>query len=196
MSIERLLTGHGIVRSSDRTSGLSSLLNLQYSPQPSTLSHHHFVDISTELLRHGYSVRFRAPGRSMHPTIKEGETITVVPVVPFDVKRGGILLYLVGRIVIAHRIVSIERKKSGVTTQSSKLSPHHLFLLRGDASGTCDKPVEAHQLLGKVVSVERGGCTIDLYSRRARMLCFVHVWVFRLKRWIIRCFLQVRRFFY
>lgn len=196
MSIERLLTGHGIVRSLDQTSAQPSLLSFQHSAQPSTLSHHHFVDISTELLRHGYSVRFRAPGRSMHPTIKEGETITVVPVVPFDVKRGDILLYLVGRMVIAHRIVSIERKKSGVMTQSSKLSPHHLILLRGDASGTCDKPVEAHQVLGKVTSVKRGDFTISLYSRKARMLRFVHVWVFRLKRWMIRYFLQVKRCFH
>lgn len=171
--------------------------NPQYSNKSATRNPQRlFIDVSTELLRQGQSVRFRAPGHSMHPTIKEGETITVVPISSFDIKRGDILLYLVGKKVVAHRVVSIERKKSDVMTQSSKLSSHHLFLLRGDASGTCDEPVEAQQVLGKVVSVKRGGCSIDVYSRRAKMLRFVHAWLFRLKRWMIQNFLQVRRFFY
>jgi len=132
----------------------------------------------------------------MHPTIKERETITVVPVAPFDVKQGDILLYLVGRMVIAHRVVNIERKKSDVMTQSSKLSPHHLFLLRGDASATCDDPVEANQILGKVVSVEKGGLSIDLYSIKAKMLSIKHAWASRLKRRMIRIFPWVRGLFH
>jgi hypothetical protein len=122
----------------------------------------------------------------MHPTIKEGETITVVPVALFDIKRGDILLYLVGRKAIAHRVVSIERKKSNPKTQSSTLNPKHLFLLRGDAAGACDYPVEAQQVLGKVASVERGGHSFDLYSRRAKILRILYAWASRLKRWIIR----------
>jgi hypothetical protein len=51
-----------------------------------------FADVSTELLRSGQGIRFRAPGRSMYPTIKEGETITVQPVAPSVVRRGDIIL--------------------------------------------------------------------------------------------------------
>ena len=48
------------------------------SDQPVSLtSVHLFADLATELLRQGKSVRFRAPGRSMYPTIKEEEIITV-----------------------------------------------------------------------------------------------------------------------
>jgi len=186
MSIERLLTGHGIVRSLDRPSGLPSLLSLQHSAQSSTLSFFHFVDISTELLRHGYTVRFRAPGNSMLPTISNGELITVEPVSPCDLRRRDIVLYRFKRRVIAHRVVQIRRIEGEAPC----------FILRGDASIACDYPVETHQVLGKVTSVKRGDRTMDLYSRRARILSFVQAWVFRFKRWLIRYFLQVRRFFY
>jgi len=121
----------------------------------------------------------------MHPTIKEGETVKVAPVASFDIKRGDILLYLVGKKIIAHRVVSIKRKKDYSTTHSSKLNPQHLFILRGDASATCDEPVKAQQVLGKVVSVERGGRCVDLYSRRAKMLRIAHAWASRLKRFIL-----------
>ena len=163
---------------------------------------HLFIDVSIELLRQGKSVRFRAPGLSMHPTIKEGETITVEPVAPFDIKRGDILLYIVGRKIIAHRVVSIKKEKSDSishssanfaiqstpdsSTPSKELNPRHLFILRGDASRTCDDPVEAQQILGKVVSVEKRGRRIDLYCRRAKMLHFAHARASRLKRLILR----------
>lgn len=175
----------------------SPALSPHHSTQsPSFNPQHFFINVSTELLRQGQSVRFRAPGRSMHPTIKEGETVKVAPVASFDIKRGDILLYLLGSKLIAHRVVSIKRKKDYSTTHSSKLNPQHLFILRGDASATCDEPVKAQQVLGKVVSVERGGRCIDLYSRRAKMLRFVHAGLFCLKRWMIRYLLQVRRSFH
>ena len=193
MNIERSHT-NGIMKSLDYKSPQSPSLY----PRGYALSYHHsmqstehsvqqlFIDVSTELLRQGQSIKFQAPGRSMYPTIKEGETITVVPVALFDIKRGDILLYLVGSKVIAHRVVSIERKKDDLSIHSSTLNPQHLFLLRGDASGTCDDLVEAQQVLGKVISVERRGCSIDLYNRKARMLRILHAWASRLKRLILR----------
>ncbi len=152
-----------------------------------------FIDMSTELLRQGKNVRFRAPGLSMHPTIKEGETITVVPVTLGNIKRGDILLYLAGMKVIAHRVVKIKREKSDSTshtsTHSKELRPHLIFTLRGDASAICDDPVKAQQILGKVVSVERHGHNIDLYSRKARVLHIAYTWASRLKRSIL-CLLR------
>jgi hypothetical protein len=209
-----------------------SLLNTRFPQQL-------FIDVSTELLRQGQSVRFRAPGRSMHPTIKEGETIRVEPIAPFDIKRGDILLYLVGRKVVAHRVVSIKKEKSdsishpaaSLSTQSSTqsqshssanfaiqstshspanfsthastpslahssahsstqasihskaLNPQLIFILRGDASLTCDDPVEAQQVLGKVVSVERGGRSIDLYNRKVKIIRTLRLYASHIKRW-------------
>lgn len=113
-----------------------------------------FVDISAELLQEGYSVRFRPGGASMFPTIKDGETVTVEQVKPTDVKRGDIILYKTDHRVIAHRVVSVQKKGGNSSS----------FILRGDASASCDEPVGADQILGKVVSVERDGRSIDLTS--------------------------------
>jgi signal peptidase I len=120
-----------------------------------------FQDLSTALLTDGYQVRFRAPGHSMSPTIRDGEMVLVAPVKGDEVRRGDILLYRCSerRRVIAHRVVCVE--------QGSRQT--RSFILRGDSSVTCDAPVEASQILGRVTAVERDGRTIQLAGRRARM---------------------------
>ena len=138
-------------------------------------SQHLFLEVSTELLECGHSVRFKAPGRSMQPTIKEGETITVEPIAPEAVKRGSIILYRTPGGVVAHRVVGIERKRSA----------HHLFLLRGDAATTCDAPVAPDQVLGKVISVERDGRSINLYCLRVKTLRLARLIASRIKRWLL-----------
>ncbi len=133
-------------------------------------------DLTAELLSRGTRVRFRPSGRSMYPSIREGELITVEPVVPSDVKRGDIILYRSARGLIAHRVVGSS------PTQSSVLSPH--YFLRGDASLSCDKPVAAQQILGRVVGVERNGRSIALASRGAKMWHKVRRLASGLKAWI------------
>lgn len=121
-----------------------------------------FLDLSAELLGQGYRVRFRPSGGSMHPTIKDGEAVNIEPVEPVDVRRGDIILYKSGvrRGVIAHRVVRVNKSRGNVTS----------FVLRGDAARTCDLPVAPEQVLGRVVSVERGGSTNDLAGKRAKAL--------------------------
>ena len=140
----------------------------------SVSSNHLLLDLSTELLGRGKRVRFRAPGRSMYPTIRENEAITVEPVAPQGVKVGDIILYRSGQSVVAHRVMQIERGR-GDTLR---------FILREDTWGTLDEPVEAEQILGKVVSVERAGRNIDPYSTRAKARLLIHTIGSRLKRYI------------
>jgi signal peptidase I len=156
---------------------------LPSAPSSSRSPQHLFLDVSTELLECGHSVRFKAPGRSMQPIIKEGETITVEPIAPEAVKRGDIILYRTPGGVVAHRVVGIKRE---MTAQSSSLSPHHLFLLRGDASTTCDTPVAPHQVLGKVISVERDGRSINPYCLRVKTQRLARLIASRIKRWLLR----------
>lgn len=137
-------------------------------------SNHLLLELSTELLGCGKSVRFRAPGRSMYPTIRENEAITVEPVKPQDVNVGDIILYRSDVSVVAHRVIQIEKGR-GDTLR---------FILREDTWGTLDEPVEAEQILGKVVSVERAGRNIDPYSTRAKVRLLVHTMASRLKRYI------------
>src|SRR5437867_9676058 len=124
-----------------------------------------FNEITAELLRRGAYVRFRAAGASMQPTIEDGELITVAPVVPESVKRGDILLYQNERSVVAHRVVGVVK---GTVTINGGDSPP--YLMRGDASVSCDPPVAREQVIGRVVGVQRGGRNLVLDSRLANLL--------------------------
>ncbi len=134
------------------------------------------LDLTAELLSRGTTVRFRPSGRSMYPSIREGELITVEPVQPSDVKLGDIVLYRSQRGLVAHRVVGSS------PTQSSVLSPH--YFLRGDASLSCDKPIEVQQILGRVVSVEREGRAINLAGTPAKRWHRARRLASRLKGWI------------
>ena len=68
-----------------------------------------------------------------------------------------------------------------------------LFILKGDASDSCDEPVETERLMGKVVAVERDGRIIDLASRRAKMLHAARLAAARLKGWISLGVRPIRR---
>jgi len=126
-----------------------------------------FNEITAELLRRGNSVRFRAAGASMQPTIEDGELITVAPVAPESVKRGDILLYQSESGVHAHRVVG--RVKGTVPLLEGDCPLDH-YLLRGDASVSCDAPVQLEQVIGRVVAVQRGGRNLALDSRLANLL--------------------------
>ena len=127
------------------------------------------------LLRDGYRVRFRAHGRSMHPTIQEGERITVEPVESSEVKAGDVVLYRAGLGVVAHSVVRRERRSGPIVR----------FLLRGDSSDCCDDPVAAAQVLGRVVCVEREGRDIDLAGRTAKVLGALRARASRFKRRVL-----------
>jgi signal peptidase len=140
-----------------------------------------FAFLSGDLLSFGLGVRFRAPGTSMHPTIRHGDLITVEPVAPCNLKRGDIILYRLQNDFIAHRLVNIEERNGcGLT-----------FFLRGDASTTCDAPVKPEQVLGKVVCLERGHRRIDPYSRRVRLWSMLYLGLARLKRGVFQWFLPL-----
>jgi hypothetical protein len=138
-------------------------------------------DLSADLLGCGYDVRFRAPGRSMHPAIREGETITVRPVSPSAVRRGDIILYRWQQGVIAHRVVGIEKAVGG----------DFRLMTRGDAAGAQVEPVAPDQVLGKVVAADRNGRRIDLYSIRSKVQRILHPLASRCKQCVllhIKCY--------
>jgi signal peptidase I len=110
----------------------------------------------------------------MHPTIREGETITVEPVTASAVNVGDIVLYRLDDGLIAHRVKGIEGAEGNGTR----------FILRGDASGNSDAPVNAEQILGRVISVERAGRSIDLYSTRTKIFCTSYILASRFKQWL------------
>ena len=148
--------------------------------QTSALGFSHFGDLSGELLSLGFGVRFRAPGTSMHPTIRHGDLITVEPFAPANLKRGDIILYRLQDSFVAHRIMNIEQRNGCDLT----------LILRGDASVTDDAPVNPEQVLGKVVCLERGHRSIDPYSLKVRLWSMLYLWLARLKRNVFQWFLR------
>jgi hypothetical protein len=132
-----------------------------------------FADVCSDLLSQGFSVTFRAPGWSMHPTIRDGEIITAEPVAPAQVKRGEVVLYRVGEALLAHRIV---RLLTG--------NGYDHFLLRGDAPGARTEGVPAGQILGRVVCTVRDHKRVRLSTAGARLLWFARHIGYRLRRWL------------
>ena len=144
-----------------------------------------FPELISDLLANGLKVKFRAPGYSMYPTILHEDVITVEPIRPEVVQVGDIVLYRNENSVIAHRVIKIENKSSIHTdSQSSVISPQSFFILRGDARPACDDPINAEQILGKVVSVERNGRCINPYSLKIRLIFYVRRLASRLKRFL------------
>jgi hypothetical protein len=155
-----------------------------------------FRDLGTELLRQGKRIRFHAPGRSMYPTIKENEVITVEPIEPSSINVGHIILYRQDRSVVAHRVARIIKTEPlppcslDVEHPSNNgcplsLVPRHSFLLRDDTWGKQYVLVTGEQILGKVASVERNGRQVDPYSRRAQIRLIAHTIASRIKRWVV-----------
>ena len=67
---------------------LNSTQSSALRPQSSNLSPHNFEHVCTELLVDGHGVKFRAPGNSMYPTIRNGDVITVTPLGASSVTTG------------------------------------------------------------------------------------------------------------
>jgi hypothetical protein len=117
-----------------------------------------FQSVIADGLASGASVRFRAEGDSMYPTIRHGETIAVVAIGADQVVVGDILLCRHAVRLLAHRLVA-------ATSSAGSMS----FELRGDAKASCDAPVGADAVVGKVISVERNGRSVRLCGPAARI---------------------------
>jgi signal peptidase I len=138
-----------------------------------------FGAVIEEALANGTSVRFRAEGDSMYPTIRDGDTITVTAVATDDVVRGDVLLCRHGARWLAHRVV-------GEATRGGE----RVFEMRGDAKGSSDAPVTAAAVAGRVVSVHRDGRLIRVCGPAARMRRAVRAAASRARA----CILQPRVF--
>jgi hypothetical protein len=158
-----------------------------------------FSELITDFLQNGHMVRFKAPGHSMFPTIMANETVLVEPISPVAVNRGDIILYRCNGNLVAHRVMAIVTDTAandyssllqafsasgrGVCKNNKKCSTgsRRLFILRGDAAGSFDEPVEADQVLGKIVSIQRWGRNHDPYSIKHRFVGMVFAWALRVK---------------
>jgi signal peptidase I len=95
--------------------------------------------LTSELILNGYGLRFRAIGRSMLPTIQDGEIVRVEPVAASTLRLGDIVLLRQGAEFKAHRII----RKRG-----------QYFITRGDTGMDADGEIRRDQILGRVTAKE------------------------------------------
>jgi hypothetical protein len=98
-----------------------------------------FEELASELIGSGCGFRFQARGRSMLPTIEDGEILHVAPVETERLKVGDIVLMRTSEGFKAHRIVGRMGSR---------------FVVRGDAGEGHGETVARDQILGLVVSKE------------------------------------------
>lgn len=115
--------------------------------------------LTSDLISAGYGLRFQAVGRSMLPTIQDGDIVHVRPVAGDMLRIGDIVLLRNGQQFKAHRIIS----KRGQS-----------FITRGDAGVDTDGEIRCDQILGRVTARESlsSGRLVRLDGMRARLEFF------------------------
>ncbi|HNW61079.1 MAG TPA: S24/S26 family peptidase [bacterium] len=112
-------------------------------PAPQILPNHGFADLMTAVLEKGKPFRFQAAGASMAPFIRNGDVITIAPVVG-RISIGEVLAFRRpdGGKLAVHRVVA--RSRQGL-------------LLKGDNSCQSDGWVTPDSILGRVSRIEHRG---------------------------------------
>jgi hypothetical protein len=120
------------------------------------LDYAEFAALSTELIENSGGLRFRAHGRSMLPTIRSGDILTVEKSDSTELCIGDVvMIQTVSGSVLAHRII----KQNG-----------DIWTTCGDALQTHDAPFTADQLIGIVRSIEHNGSERHLSRTTGRFM--------------------------
>ena len=105
-----------------------------------------FCALMKEALEAGLAFRFTAQGRSMRPTIHDGDVVTIVPLGERGLKTGDIVVHRAGAGgLVVHRVIRSSRQGLG-----------RMLHTRGDASGGDEDLIEEEDILGRATQVERG----------------------------------------
>jgi signal peptidase I len=102
--------------------------------------------LAAEVLRSWGTLKVRAHGVSMLPTLWPGDILTVESVRPEQVEPGEIVLYMRHDRFFIHRIVSTDLKRDKA-----------FLVTRGDCMFEDDPAVDRSELLGRIVEVRRAG---------------------------------------
>ena len=120
-------------------------------------------------------MRFRAGGRSMTPTIDDGEILIVAPAAAHEVDVADVVFSQTRSRSVAHRVLSFNGGAAGTR-----------LTLCGDAALESDRPVAAEQVRGRVVAVERDGRHVDVQVKVGRLGRLAIVAAFELRRSVRR----------
>ena len=107
-------------------------------------NHSTIKEVGFSLLAEGKTVRIRADGYSMFPSIKPGSVIYIEPLTDEqNPAPGDIIAWKRETGFVVHRLIRILREENNIR-----------FITRGDSSVNEDKPVLKEQIAGKVIHTE------------------------------------------
>ena len=134
--------------------------------------------LAAEVLRSFGSLRFRAQGASMMPAVWPGDILSVRRHDAAEAKPGDIVLFGRNGRLVAHRVVERTREQDRIQ-----------WVTRGDRLDYNDAPVSSHELLGRVVAVERGSRRLVPSQSLATRLA---AWILRQSELVTRVVLRLR----
>jgi len=104
-------------------------------------------NMGTSLLADGTTIRIKAHGYSMYPSVKPGSLLIIEPLkVKGDPKPGELIVVKRESGLIVHRLVKIEIKDG-----------NRYYIARGDSNAYADKPVTLEMIAGRVIRAEATG---------------------------------------
>jgi signal peptidase I len=112
--------------------------------------------LTEEVVRTLGEVRLRVMGTSMVPSILPGDYVTIQRANAQEISPGEVVLFLRNGQLILHRVV--DRKLAATTDRPGE----SWLITRGDRVLQDDPPVSSLELLGRVVSIERGSRKVEL----------------------------------
>jgi signal peptidase I len=119
-------------------------LNISSGMSKNNLSHSALKEIGFSLLAEGKTIRVKAEGFSMYPTIKPGSVIFIEPFKQdTEPVPGEIIAWKREEGFVVHRLMKIAEKDNA-----------RFIITRGDSSISEDEPVLHDQIAGRVVRVE------------------------------------------
>jgi len=104
-------------------------------------------DISLTLLTEGKTIRIKAHGYSMYPSIKPGSLILIEPLNIKGMPRPG-------------EIIAIRRESGLIVHRLSKITNKNgiaFYIARGDSNAYADNPVRIDKIAGRIVRAESTG---------------------------------------
>lgn len=119
-----------------------------------TTMHDTRLDLAAEVLHRFGEVRFIAHGSSMVPSIYPGDLLTVRSDAVANARRGEIVFFLLGGRPFVHRVMRKWPERNRIA-----------FATRGDAIPKEDPSVDASQLLGRVISIQRRGKRVAIVAK-------------------------------
>lgn len=129
-----------------------------------------FADIGAELLGGGSALRFTARGSSMHPIVRDGDTLLIRPRQPESIGTGDVVLCETdaGQLLV-HRVIRRRAEGDGIR-----------FLVQGDQAARPDGWIPAVRVHGRLEEIERDGRRLDLTATTSRLLGLLLVLVHRM----------------